>query len=92
MEKTRFQYTLRGMLWATFWVAVCATAWTVIETSAFNKWPWELQFLPTLILAVSPILAIVAIFGRTRLAVFVMAAVHSAFILFMVATAPTINR
>ena len=34
----RFQFTIRGMLWATFWLALACGAWTISPKYAHDYW------------------------------------------------------
>jgi len=38
--KPRLQFTIRGLLWATFWVAVSMTAWMLVATFDSKYWWW----------------------------------------------------
>ena len=69
MTTPRFQFTIRGMLWATFWAAVSAAAWKVFGDH--DWWPgYEHISLPALLIGLaSPFAAVGALFGRTRLGI-----------------------
>src|SRR5262245_10887402 len=38
-ELRRFQFTIRELLWATFWMAVSCVAWTVFLNRLNQPWP-----------------------------------------------------
>ena len=69
MTPPRFQFTIRGLLWATFWAAVSLAAWPLYFQ---YRWPmtpmWALEGLPkalSFILCVSsPFTAIGALFNQ----------------------------
>ena len=58
----RFQFTIRGLLWATFWVAVCGAAWT-LDLRGFDKWYPVQQAAIIVALLLTPFMAIGALFG-----------------------------
>lgn len=63
---TRFQFTLRGILWATFWAAVSMGAWACFAQSlpldGHSAWPLIASYFAGLAFACS---AIGALFRRT---------------------------
>ena len=65
----RFQFTIRGLLWATFWAAVGmagrVTAF-IIPSPPLSWWP----FVGFAVMFVCPPLAVVSICGRTPLGLF----------------------
>jgi hypothetical protein len=67
MTPLRFQFTIRNLLWATFWVAVGLTAWKVYSSSR----PWVdsavIAIAARLIAFTCPFVAVGALFGRARL-------------------------
>lgn len=63
----RFQFTIRGLLWATFWAAVSAGAWTLAIRHMLSS--EDAVGLGILVLALftgifSPFVAVGALFGR----------------------------
>jgi hypothetical protein len=36
MSRTRFQFTIRGIMWATFWVAVSLAGWVTFINPSFG--------------------------------------------------------
>jgi len=69
MTPPRFQFTIRGLLWATFWVAVCAGAWTLaLRYMIHSEDPVGLSILVAALAAglFTPGLAIGAFFGKAR--------------------------
>jgi len=62
MNPPRFQFTMMGLLWATFWVAVSAAAWSL----CFSLWRDHkaLVLIVALIGVATPFVAFGAIFGK----------------------------
>lgn len=65
----RIQFTIRGLLWATFWLAVAFSAWMADDASKrfFTGQPYRLLVPASLILAAqvaSPLIAAGALFDR----------------------------
>lgn len=62
----RFQFTIRGMLWATFWAAVSMASWAVWFRS---ERPSSEMFAFVFLGIVSPALAIAPLVSRNKLAI-----------------------
>ena len=69
MTPPRFQFTIRGLLWATFWVAVSAAAWTALPNPSSGDGLFNLLVVYTACIA-APSAAIGALFGQARLGFF----------------------
>ena len=61
MTRPRFRFTIRGLLGATFWVAVGAAAWSYDVDGARPP----VQAAIRLLQGVSPVTAFAALFGQT---------------------------
>jgi hypothetical protein len=69
MEKRPWQITLRGLIWATFWAAVCFGSLVELAREITIGGDYPLG-LPVIWLAVaSPFIAIGVLFGKTKLGV-----------------------
>jgi hypothetical protein len=71
MTPPRFQFTHRGMLGATFWLALSMAAWALfVELARYGHQPglvfyWAVTFL--IVGSISPFVAIGALFRRSLL-------------------------
>ena len=61
MTSPRFQFTIRGLMWATFWAAVSMGAWSIIANSD-NTLVAFVFILPAVL---APFMSIGALFSRT---------------------------
>ena len=58
----RFQFTIRNVLWAALWLAVCVGAVTIMDGAVFGSFP--LFVISVVVAILSPILAATALTGR----------------------------
>ncbi|MCE9556129.1 MAG: hypothetical protein K8T91_22500 [Planctomycetes bacterium] len=64
----RFQFTIRGLLWATFWSAVALLPWGLaIQYGVQDKQPSEIMALAVIAGFYAPFVAVGALFGRAWL-------------------------
>ena len=70
MIPPRFQFTISGLLWATFWAAVSVAAWTAMPNPWTGAGLFKLLVVYTACIA-APSAAIGALFGQARLGFFV---------------------
>ncbi|MCE9552950.1 MAG: hypothetical protein K8T91_06180 [Planctomycetes bacterium] len=63
MTQPRFQFTIAGMLWATFWIAVSAGGWVMAAKHNIS--------LGVGLLIVCPFIALGALLGQTYWGMFV---------------------
>ena len=61
MTSPRFQFTIRGLLWATFWLAVSAAAWR-FDKRTLPPLLWWPAFAA---IYICPFMAVGALFQRT---------------------------
>jgi len=67
--RPRFQFTIRNLLWATFWVSVALLPWALaIQSIRRERPPDEIMALAVVGGIYAPFLAVGALFGRTLLA------------------------
>lgn len=73
--KRRFQFSVKNLLWATFWVCIWAAAFSFLKTflsahRPIGNLPWltsaSAVWFPAFLIICTPVIAIGAFFGRTR--------------------------
>lgn len=62
MEMPHFQFTLRDMLWATFWAAVGVSAWTVSQPEELGPGLLPLWFAHVALRWIAPVAAVGVLF------------------------------
>lgn len=67
MANPHFQFTIRGILWATFWVAVTAAAWVICGPHA-KELTRLMHGAAIAAIVFAPLFALMSVFGRTTLA------------------------
>jgi len=76
MSPLRFQFTIRGLLWATFWVALSCPAWVVAMRNLFfisslTPPPSAFDYFSLFVAFAAPLVAVGALFNRTMLGLIV---------------------
>lgn len=66
MNPPHFQFTVRSLLWATFWVAMTAAAWRYAVTIG-PMTPRVSQGVAIGVMFWAPLLALLSVFSRTKL-------------------------
>ena len=79
MKWPRFQFALKGILLATFWMAVCFSAYAMVINMHRLRVSSPYEVPLTLVMMVTPFVAVGALFGRTLLGVAIGIAALSAF-------------
>ena len=67
MKWPRFQFEMKGLLLATFWMAVCFSAYAVVNSMHRQRVSSPMEVPLTLVMMAAPLVAIGALFGRTLL-------------------------
>lgn len=66
MEKPRFQFTIRDILWATFWASLTALAWAgFVSMCARGQVDTRVDMLSMVFSVAGPCVTIGALFRRT---------------------------
>lgn len=79
MNRYRPQFNTRGMLLATFWMAVCCASFAMVARMHRLRISSPLENILTLLMMFAPFVAIGALFGRSLLGAVVGVVALSAF-------------
>ncbi|MCE9545303.1 MAG: hypothetical protein K8T25_07275 [Planctomycetia bacterium] len=83
MTEPRLQFSLRGILYATFWVAVFAGAGMITRGSDAEASPLFVLGL-RLVLLISPVVAVTALFERATLGLLLSVATIGVFLVVLI--------
>jgi hypothetical protein len=79
MKWPEFQFQMKGILLAIFWLAICFSAYAMVIDMHRRRVSSPMEVPLTLVMMVAPVVAIGALFGRTLLGAAIGIAGLSAF-------------